>query len=149
MSFFAGGVVLSALAHAGAVMLLVAERLGGRRVSAAAPAGVVAVLAGATLATSALTGDVDSVVVVALGLAALVATAFIALPGFFPTAVLLVATYVALSGFGVVWGAWFVATMPVSTLTRCLMLAGLPLVLVGLPAATVETFEKLGAAVPT
>src|SRR5207248_2280210 len=43
---------------------------------------------------------------------------------------------------GLAWGTWFVATIPVSPLTRALMLAGCPLLLITLPSGFVQLLEQ-------
>jgi hypothetical protein len=56
---------------------------------------------------------------------------------------LFLAAHVPLLLFGLLWGTWFVLTIPISPLTRGLMLAGVPLLVLGLPAGLVQTLEGL------
>jgi cellulose synthase/poly-beta-1,6-N-acetylglucosamine synthase-like glycosyltransferase len=44
--------------------------------------------------------------------------------------------------FALFWGIWFVLTMPVSGLTRSLILLGLPMLAVSLPVTLVQFFEQ-------
>ena len=54
---------------------------------------------------------------------------------------LLVASVVLLTLVGVAWGTWFIATLPISTLTRTLMFAGIPLLIIFLPSKLILTLE--------
>jgi hypothetical protein len=55
---------------------------------------------------------------------------------------LLLAAHIQLLLVGLPWGMWFVATIPVSPLTRGLMLAGCPLLLITLPSGLVQLLEQ-------
>jgi cellulose synthase/poly-beta-1,6-N-acetylglucosamine synthase-like glycosyltransferase len=44
--------------------------------------------------------------------------------------------------FGISWGIWFVFTLPVSLVTKSLMLAGMPLLALSLPVTLVQFFEQ-------
>lgn len=55
---------------------------------------------------------------------------------------LFVTTNVQLMAVGLAWGIWFIATIPVSEVTRVLMFTAYPLVILTLPAAVVQTLEQ-------
>lgn len=55
---------------------------------------------------------------------------------------LLLLTNAQLIIVGLAWGITFIATIPVSTLTRALLFAGYPLLVLTLPAGLVSTFES-------
>ena len=83
--------------------------------------------------------------VAALGLLSLVTLAAswrvladLTLPGRMLVTAALQATLV-----GLAWGVWFIVTLPVSTPTRPLLLAGFPLVLLAFPVTLVQSFETL------
>jgi len=138
------GVLFFALSFAGAVALLIAQHL-LYDWGSWAPVSVLALYAlngGAALATWLLTGHGWTVLVpLGLGLVAGPATARL-LQNFTVAGRLLVATHIGLSLFAVAWGAWFIATIPVSTLTRVLMFAGYPLLILALPVGSVQVWEQ-------
>lgn len=47
----------------------------------------------------------------------------------------------ALSICGLLWGTWFIATLPVSDMTRILLFAGYPLLVLSFPIGLLQTFE--------
>ncbi|MBC8120261.1 MAG: glycosyltransferase [Gemmatimonadaceae bacterium] len=55
---------------------------------------------------------------------------------------LLLATNVQLSLWSLMWGSWFIATLPISALTKVLMFAGFPLLILTLPVGLMQTFEQ-------
>jgi cellulose synthase/poly-beta-1,6-N-acetylglucosamine synthase-like glycosyltransferase len=56
---------------------------------------------------------------------------------------LLLTTNLLFTLFGLLWGTWFIATIPVSTITRILMFSGYPILAFTLLAGMVSTFEQL------
>ena len=95
----------------------------------------------AALATWLLTGRGLTVLVpLALGLVATIAATQL-LQNFSVGGRLLVVNYVLLSLFGAAWGAWFVATIPVSTLTRALICAAYPFLVLMVPSALIIMLE--------
>lgn len=50
--------------------------------------------------------------------------------------------YLLLLAFGLFWGGWFIATIPVSNMTRLLMALGAPLLLFTLPSDIVQFIEQ-------
>ncbi|HET6848501.1 MAG TPA: glycosyltransferase, partial [Gaiellales bacterium] len=79
--------------------------------------------------------------VAALGALTLIAALW--LSAFRPVGVILLSSTAAFALLGVIWGAGFVWSLHVTELTKALMLAGLPLLVVTLPSAAVQTFESL------
>lgn len=138
------GVLFFALSFAGAVALLIAQHFLFDWGSWA-PVRALALYAlngGAALATWLLAGHGLTVLVpLGLGLVAGPATSRL-LQNFTVAGRLLVATHIGLSLFAVAWGAWFIATIPVSTLTRVLMFAGYPLLILALPVGSVQVWEQ-------
>ena len=135
------GLLFSALSFAAAVGLVIAQNLRRREPSGPALMASLGVYTIATLATLVLTGSSwEALVPPALGLAASIG-AHRVLSNFTAAGRLLLVAHVQLMLFGLLWGAWFIATIPVSTFTRALMFAGYPLFVLTLPAQLVTTLE--------
>jgi hypothetical protein len=138
------GVLFFALSFAGAVLLLIAQHLfhdGGSQ----APLKIFALCGlngGAALATWLLGGRAWSVLVpLLLGSVAVYASSR-PLRNFTVAGRSLLVAHLGLTAFAVVWGAFFIATIPVSTITRALMFAGYPLLVVALPVGSVQVWEQ-------
>jgi len=136
------GFVFGAIAFAVAVLLVVAEQLGADRspgLRAWAPA---LALGSGALVALAVTGETAATT--AVGMLFLAATVFglVRLRRLRVSGVLLWVTYVCFVVFALAWCGWFVATLPVSTLTRVLMLGSAPLLVLSLPVVLIRTFEN-------
>jgi len=139
LSLLTAGLVLAAVAHGVAVLLIGIEHRTGRL--SALPTVVLCLGTGA-LASWAVGGDGATIVIVAVIVAGLAVIELTRRPRFFISGVLLLVTYVVFIPFALGWSAWFVATVDLSSVTRALMLAGAPLIVLGMPATLVRTFEN-------
>jgi hypothetical protein len=134
------GLLFSALSYAGAVALLLAQNLRGLTHPWMASLSIYGISA---LATWSLTG-LGWELALPLALALVTAAAAVQLlRNFTAPGQLFMATFVELILFGFPWGLWFISTIPVSPLTRVLMFAGFPLLVVMLPSGLVQMFETL------
>ncbi|MBI3539458.1 MAG: glycosyltransferase, partial [Candidatus Eisenbacteria bacterium] len=130
--------LFSALAYAGALALLVGHQLPRWNPRRWVWASTLAILGAAGLATWFLTRQIAvlplfglSLLIAALGAHRL--THFTAEGRFFLT------TYVAMVVALLGWGLWFLLTIPVSPLTRALLLAGYPLLAVTFPSGLLQS----------
>lgn len=141
-NFLTAGLLFSAFSLAIALSLVVAENLRGRAASRLEAIAPLAMYGGAALATWLAGQHILSLVApLAAGLIA-AAASFVLIRGFtVPGRIFLVAN-TELMLFGLPWGIWFIATVQVSELTRALMFAAYPLVILTVPAALVQTFEQ-------
>ncbi len=138
-SLLTAGLVLTAVAHGVAVLLVMMEH---RRSRGHRTGGLVLSLGTGSLAASVVSRNGAATgLVVALVLAGMV-VGFRRMHRFLVSGVLLCVTYLPFMAFTLLWSAWFVTRMPVSPLTRGLMLAGAPLVVLGVPVTLVRTFEN-------
>ena len=137
------GLVFFAVAFAAAVGLVAAEKLRKWQPPGSAITASLVVYGSALLGTVLLGGQGWKLAVplVALGLATSVA-AHRVLRDFTAAGRLLLTTNAQLMLFGLAWGAWFIATIPVSTLTRVLLFAGYSLLFLTLPTSLVGSFER-------
>ena len=139
---FTAGLIFSAFAFAAAVGLVAAEKLRKWQPPGPAITASLVVYGSALLGTVLLGGQGWKLAVpLALGLATSVA-AHRVLRDFTAAGRLLLTTNAQLMLFGLAWGAWFIATIPVSTLTRALLFAGYSLLFVTLPTSLVGSFEQ-------
>ncbi len=138
-SLLTAGLVLAAVGHAVAVLLVMIEH---RRRRPQGPRAAFLALVPGVPAAWAVTGDGPATALVGALVLALMVVGLTRLQRFFVSGVVLWVTYLAFVAFALTWSAWFVATVAVSPLTRGLMLAGAPLVLLGLPVTLVRTFEN-------
>ena len=139
---FTAGLIFSALAFAAAVGLVAAEKLRKWQPPGPAITASLVVYGSALLGTVLLGGQGWQLAVpLALGLATKVA-AHRMLRDFTVAGRLLLTTNAQLMLFGLAWGAWFIATIPVSTLTRALLFAGYSLLFLTLPTSLVGSFEQ-------
>jgi cellulose synthase/poly-beta-1,6-N-acetylglucosamine synthase-like glycosyltransferase len=126
----------SALVFAGALALMAARaRLGP--VSTALAVHLVA----ACVTWLLLGPSVAVALPLAVGLA-LAVTANRMLPDFTVPGRVLLAAHIQLLMSGLIWGVWFLATIPVSPLTRTLLFAGCPLLLITLPSGLIQLLEQ-------
>ncbi|MSQ15761.1 MAG: glycosyltransferase [Dehalococcoidia bacterium] len=96
----------------------------------------------AGLGTNLLIGQgYEAATALGLGLAAAFGSQRL-LPDFTPEGRLLMVTNGQLALFGLLWAGWFIATIPVSELTRALMFAGYAILILTVPAALVGNFEQ-------
>jgi hypothetical protein len=136
------GLVFSALSLAAAVGLILAQHLDARESARLRVLTVFGVNISAALATWLLTSqDWEMVLPLALTLTATITARWL-LKNFTVAGRFLLMTGAQFMLFGTVWGLWFIATMPVSTLTRTLMFAGCPLLILTLPSMLVQTVEQ-------
>src|ERR1700674_4937200 len=131
---FTAGLIFSALAFAAAVGLVAAEKL--RKWQPPGPAITASlVVYGSALLSTVLSGGQGWKLVavpLALGLSTSVAGHRV-LRDFTAAGRLLLTTNAHLMLLGLAWGAWFIATIPVSILTRALLFAGYSLQFLTLP----------------
>lgn len=135
------GLVVTVVAHAVAVVLLLAHHLSKSRLTDRP-----VFLAGTVLLVSALpawhlTASVTGWLVALLVVACLFWIANKAAPDYAAVGQLLVATTALLTLWSIPWSVWFLFSIPVSALTRGLMLGSLPLLLLMLPLALVRLIE--------
>jgi cellulose synthase/poly-beta-1,6-N-acetylglucosamine synthase-like glycosyltransferase len=135
------GLVFGAVAHAAAVLLLAADHLAGRS-RVLEVCGPAMTLGAGALVAAAVTKDITGVAVLGGLLVPATLAGVLGLRSFRVSGALLCATYVAFLAFALPWTGWFVATLPVSTPTRVLMLAAAPLLVLVLPINLVRTFEN-------
>ncbi|UTI64371.1 glycosyltransferase [Paraconexibacter antarcticus] len=139
LRWLAAGLLAAVGAYLASVSALVHAHLRHR-----AP-GWVSPLALATCAGVLLAGwraePIGAVLVAGLIFAAGCALGRSMLPGFSPTGVVLLSACATMALFAAPWTVLYVAGIPVSHLTRALMLAGVPLILLLLPVAAVQLFE--------
>src|SRR5438105_4263442 len=64
------------------------------------------------------------------------------LNGFTVSGRFMLVTQALLILFGLPWGIWFISTIPVDGLTRALLLAGYPLLVITAPAVLITAFEQ-------
>lgn len=127
-----------ALAFAGALALLVRHHQRRRDPRRRGGPATFAILAAAALVTWLLTHQPASVLPFGLSLF-IAALAQRRLPGFSAAGRLFMTTYVGMVVAFVIWGSWFLLTIPVSPLTRALLLAGYPLLVVTLPSGLLQS----------
>ena len=140
---FADGMLFFAFSLATVVVLLVAQHLlRGWESSAGLKALTLFCVNGAAgLATWFLSSDSWPVLVPLLvGLVVAIASSRM-MPNFTVAGRLFLVNHVPLALFAVAWGTWFIATIPISTLTRTLMFVGYPL-LVLMPFGLVSMLEN-------
>lgn len=141
--FAAAGLLFSALSYGGGVALLAVQKLIRPGPARRATVAVVAVQGAAAVIAAQIT-DAGGVVLLTLALG--LATTFAAgrlLPHFVAGGQLLFASQLLLMCFGLLWGLGFTLTMPVDATTRGLLLSGLVLLALTLPARLVGQFEQL------
>jgi glycosyl transferase family 2 len=127
-----------ALAFAGALVLLVIHHVPSRKLGPRGWLATFAILGGAGLLTWLLTHR--ALLALPLGVSLLiVALARRRLPSFSAVGRLFLSTYVGLVLAFLFWGLWFLLTIPVSSLTRVLLLAGYPLLAVTLPSGLLQS----------
>src|SRR5918911_3149507 len=141
---FADGMLFFAFSLATVVVLLVAQHLlRGWESSAGLKALTLFCVNGAAgLATWFLSSDSWPVLVPLLvGLVVAIASSW-TMPNFTVPGRLFLMNHVPLALFAVAWGTWFIATIPISTLTRTLMFVGCPLLIFTLPFGLVSVLEQ-------
>jgi len=126
------------LAFAGAVVLLVSHHVPSRNPRRGGWPATLAILGAAGLMTWLLTHRLAPVLFFGLSLFIL-ALARRRLPGFSAVGRLFLTTHVGMVVAFLVWGFWFLLTIPVSPLTRSLLLAGYPLLAVTLPSGLLQS----------
>lgn len=131
------GLVVAAATHVVGLVLLRHEYRGNTRVPFLA---VLAPFAGAIVAYASIGSRNTAFTLAAIG-ALIVAATVWRMPHFRPSGVLIWVSYLALVAFGIPWTVWFVLTMPVSTLTRTLLLCAFPVGVITLPATLVQVQE--------
>jgi cellulose synthase/poly-beta-1,6-N-acetylglucosamine synthase-like glycosyltransferase len=138
------GVLLTAellfftIAFAGALALLVMRLLPSPDTRRHDRGATLAILGGAYLGTSLLTHQLAAIL--PLGISLLIAIwAARQLPRFTAAGRLFLTTYVAMLVALLIWAAWFLLTIPVSPLTRALLLAGYPLLAVTFPSGLLQS----------
>lgn len=130
--------VYFALAFAGALVLLVRHHRRGRDPRRPGGQAAFIILAAAGLVTWLLTDQPASVLPFGLSLL-IAALALRRLPDFSTAGRLFLMTYVGMVVGFAIWGIWFLLTIPVSPLTRALLLAGYPLLVVTLPSGLFQS----------
>lgn len=138
----AAGVIFCALAFAGALALVIAQNLRGLEPIRLAGLALLGIYSGAAMVTVFLTGSAWAVLVPLALVAGATLAARRKLENFTVSGRVFLMTNVLLLIFSSLWGAWFIATMPVSTLTRALMFAGYLPLLFTLYVGLVQTFEQ-------
>jgi cellulose synthase/poly-beta-1,6-N-acetylglucosamine synthase-like glycosyltransferase len=135
------GLLFGTVSFAVAVGLIIVEKLCGLGSARWRALAVLAVNAGAFLTTRLLIPQSwDVLMPFAVALAMTVAARRM-LRDLTVAGELLLATHAQLTLWSLAWGAWFIATIPVSTLTRAAMFAGYPFLALSIPVGLVETFE--------
>lgn len=136
------GFVFSAFCFAVAVALTVVQNLRGLEQNHLASFGYLNANLIAAMGTWFLTQQgLETLILTALGLV----VSFIShrlLKDFTVSGRLLLATNLLFTIFGLIWGTWFISTIQVSTVTRTLMFAGYPILLLTLFAGLVSNFEQ-------
>lgn len=133
--------LFSALCFTGATGLIIAQKLDRLEWSgypALVPLGLYGTSSLATIGLASSGWGALVASVFALGIA-VASNRF--LKGFTTAGRLLIVANAQLLVFGVLWGIWFICTIPVSTLTRTLMLAGFPLLVLTIPAQLITALE--------
>lgn len=126
------------LAFAGALALLVIRHVPSRDARYQEWPATVAILGGAWLATCLLSRPLAAIL--PLGLSVLIAVwAARLLPRFTAAGRLFLTTYVAMVAALLAWGAWFLLSIPVSSVTRTLLMAAYPLLAVTLPSGLLQS----------
>lgn len=139
MRILGTALVCTAVAHATAVLVLFAEhRRRSRPLRSSGP--LVSVGAGVAVGWLAMDDIVVSLLAGALT-AAVLLRARRRLHCFRPAGVSVLVTHALFLASGLVWMAWFLATMPVSPLSRALVLAGAPLLALNVPPGLVRTLQ--------
>jgi len=132
------GLLYSALCFAAAICLMSAE-LSARPLRS--PKAALAVYVLAMIATWLLLSGSPAIVVPFVISIVLALVTLGAMRDFSPGGRLLLLGYLQLTFWGTPWGVWFIATIPVSDITRVLMFSAYPMVVLTLPVGLVSTFE--------
>ncbi len=142
-SFLTTNLFYASLAFASAALLLSGQKLYGEKLSKLFElAAVVLTIICITYVTYQYSNH--SIFVLFLLVAGI--SAFGMIRRFFPdyTAIgqFFFTAYLLLLTFGLFWGGWFIATIPVSNMTRLLMVLGAPLLIFTLPSGVVQFIEQ-------
>jgi glycosyltransferase involved in cell wall biosynthesis len=143
-ALLAAGLVFSAVAYAVGVLLLAVDRLAPAFRPGPMTSATLAVGSGAGLALP-MVPDLLAALIAGTLVAATLVVCLAVLRQFRPGGAVLVGGGVALTGFGLAWGSRFLATMPVSEMTRDLLVAAAAAGVVGLPSVMVQSFESWDA----
>jgi len=136
------GLIFSAFSFAISMALVAARGVFSTRRRALEVLAPVLVNGGAVGAAWLLAADRgDLLAILALGLT-IYTVARLAFRDFSMAGVLFLAANVDLIFSGLVWGGWFIANIDVSTITRVLLVATYPLLVVTLPASLIQGFEQ-------
>lgn len=141
--FVTAGFLLSALSYGGGVALLLTQKLLARGSALVEALAGFSVQGAAALVIWRLTAAGEAVLV---ALAVSLATSLAArrlLRHFIGGGQVLLASQILLMLFALLWGIWFILTIPVSATTRALILLGAPLLALTMPAGLVGQFEQL------
>ncbi len=136
------GLVFAAASHVAAVFVLAFEHLLRRGSVNAVPALVLTVLAGGSAAAAVSPGPTAALAMPAAVIAGAGAACLWRMRDFRASGALLYATYFALAGLGLAWGAYFVLSMPVAPITRALLLATSAFGLILLPSVVLQNLES-------
>jgi len=135
------GLLFAALSFGSALLLVAARGLHGRRLYLLEPLAPLLVNGGAAWAAWHLGSGWNVLAPLILALAMYALARSILKEFTAPGRLFLTANFEMIL-FGLAWGVWFIATIDVSTLTRCLLIASYPLLVLTLPASLVQSFEQ-------
>jgi cellulose synthase/poly-beta-1,6-N-acetylglucosamine synthase-like glycosyltransferase len=134
--------ISAAIAYAVAVLVTIAEQRRQAWPRQAEASALVLAVAAATVVARLVSGATLVPLCMATGWLGVSAAVRARSGDFRVGGLLLLVSYPVFAVTLVVWSGWFVVTLPVSTLTKSLMLSAFPLLIVFAPVALVRTYEN-------